>query len=167
MSILLASLYHGLMVGGCGLLPLLYPSIFLSGFLGTASRIRFTAGGRRSHFLLRFPRVVWRVHLCVTTISLFGAWWARLVKHSGTSGAGVQSVGCLLVSMSGLPVGSSSYWTGGRLVFDQLVTLCLFSRSRSCCGIGVLVLVGCPLALLTFGFSGSGFGGAAFLYAKI
>ena len=46
-------------------------------------------------------------------------------------------------------------------MFDQLVTLCLFSRSRSCCGIGVLVLVGCPLALLTFGFSGSGFGGAA------
>jgi hypothetical protein len=66
-----------------------------------------------------------------------------------------------------VPVGSSSSWAGGRLVFDQLVTLCLFSRSRACCGIGVLVLVGCPLALLTFGFSGSGSGGAAFLYAKI
>ena len=38
-------------VGGCGLLPLLYPSIFLSGFLGTASRIRFTAGGETFAFL--------------------------------------------------------------------------------------------------------------------
>ena len=82
-------------VGGHGSLPLLYPYscfslFFLSGFLGTASRIwgfsRRGRGGIRSHLLAWVPWVsrVWRLHFCFILrqipLSLFGGWSGSVGK---------------------------------------------------------------------------------------
>ncbi len=55
-------------------------------------------------------------------------------KAFGNSGAGVQSVGCLLVSKSGVPVGSSSYW--------QVAGWCLINLVPSVCSPGAVLVVG-------------------------
>jgi hypothetical protein len=123
----LFSLYHGLMVGSRGSLPLLYPYFYFPVwiFLGTASRIWLRRERERSHLLLGFPGLSGGFIYAHTP---FGGWRGSVGKAFGKLGSGRAKRCCLLVV-------SKSGWSGrfGSVFVRGCRATCL-----SVCGIRVL-----------------------------